>query len=649
MLGKFSLLQKLDIFGVTPSIQFNGGSKSYSQFGLVYTLITGAFVIWAIIFTSQDFVQRTNPALVTTTLYGSTVDQDLVLNHELFQLGFGIYDNAVLGNYFIDPTIYTITARMGIFNCYSDGDCVLEFTPLNIEPCKKSSFDGNIDYYDSQWCFSDHQDHFDQLYTKTQDVSFIQIDFHFCNNLTSGDTCAPQETINKWITNSDVMTTLRQSTTIASDYKEPISHFYTDQWQGLLLDKTKSMKLMIDVVEFTSDDGWLFQSEETKEILNFNPIAGDALERREEDLFASFIIANSGNKIMYYRTYMKIQDVLAQVSGLAGAAALMLGLLAQPFAELKMYEKAVKDIYKINMNQKKTSKTSSKKQPSNKKKTPTANLDQSSLRPLELDETSKDHLKSEEGFINLRSKRKSTSKITPMKPEDFVDIADSRIDSLSSPKKPNLENNLMQTDPNETLQKDAEPQISEKEPNVESIQAPNDHVEIEPAVDLDKENALDIDESNRISSEISEIGYFEWLLSPIRFSPQISLLKKGQDEINKCLDLLVIVKKMREVEKLEACLMKKEERILFNHVQQPSLSIDAEKGKKDRKQREVKVSDWLDISEPPGPEKEIKQAYLNVKNADRKTRFSERLLDLYETDKKSLDSSGLLKTSQKLV
>jgi hypothetical protein len=267
MLSKFSLLQKLDIFGVTPSIQFNGGSKSYSRFGLIYTLITGAFVIWAIIFTSQDFVQRTNPALTTTTMYGATVDENLALPHSLFQLGFGIYDNRVLGNYFIDPTIYTVKASMATYNYFPDGTCTLTFEPLDIEPCQKSSFDGQVAYYESQWCLSKVQPNYDYLYTRTEDDRFIQIDFYFCNDATSSVPCASEAKLKKWISNSDVMTTFRQSTTIASNYEDPVNHFYTDQWQGLLLDKTKSVKLMLDVVEFTSDDGWLFQSEKKLKIL----------------------------------------------------------------------------------------------------------------------------------------------------------------------------------------------------------------------------------------------------------------------------------------------------------------------------------------------------------------------------------------------
>ena len=626
MLSRLSILQKLDIFGVTPNIQFNGGSKSYSRFGLIYTLITGAFVIWAIVFTSQDFVHRTNPSLTTTTMYGATVDENLALPHDLFQLGFGIYDNRVLGNYYIDPTIYTVKASMATYNYFPDGTCTLTLEPLDIEPCKKSNFDGQVAYYASQWCFSKTQTNFDYLYTRTEDDRFIQIDFYFCNDATSTVTCASSAKMKKWITNSDVQTTFRQSTTIASNYEDPINHFYTDQWQGLLLDKTKSVKLMLDIVEFTSDDGWLFQSEKTETIINFNALAGDTIERRETDIFASFIIANSGNKILYYRTYMKIQDVLAQVSGLAGAAALFLGLFAQPYAELKMYEKAVKDIYKVRMKRKRNPRSGLRK-PSSRKTFPITADNKNGTTP-ELDDTMK-----------TNTKFKDDSSMVIQKSDEVSEIDNPLTNSLS-PEKNSINNGLYIQDLKAVRQKEIETQFNQKTFENTNYAAAFAAVDMKPftknaSEDLDNSrNGLIDEDKEEIDLMDSDIGYFEWLLSFVKFSPKFSVLNKGKDEINRYLDLLVLVKKMREVDKMEACLMKKEERILFQHIQQPVLSLDTTVQEKGSKRPEVEVTDWLVSSEIPGPGG-VAQAYLTAKTSDHKTRFSEKLLGIYEQKRKN--------------
>jgi len=639
MLNRLAILKKLDIFGVTPNIQFNGGSKSYSRFGLIYTLITGAFVIWAVVFTSQDFVHRTNPSLTTTTMYGATVEEDLTLPHSLFQLGFGIYDNAILGNYFIDPSIYTVTANMGLYNYYPDGTCLLTLTPLDIVPCKNSNFDGNVAYYASQWCLSRTQTNFHDLFTRTEDDQFMQFDFYVCNNATSGGTCASQEVIDRWITNSDIQTTFRQSTTIASNYEDPINHFYTDQWQGLLLDKTKSMKLMLDVVEFTSDDGWLFQSEKTETIINFNPIAGDVLERREEGLFATFIIANSGNKILYHRTYMKIQDVLAQVSGLAGAAALILGLFAQPFAELKMYEKAVKDIYKIKVTKKRNPRAGLRK--SSSRKTFPIATDNKNNTTTGLDDTMKTTTKLKDESTMIQNKPLETNPLA----DNDEEIGNPLTNSLS-PEKNSISNGLYIQDLKAAHQKEVETQFNKTTFQNTNYPAAFAAVDLKPFTnnlnipqpageDLDNSrNGLIDEDKEEIDMMDSDIGYFEWLFSPIKFSPKISVLNKGKDEINRYLDLLVLVKKMREVDKMEACLMKKEERILFQHIQQPVLSLDTTVQEKGSKRPEVEVTDWLVSSETPGPGG-VAQAYLTAKTSDHKTRFSEKLLGIYEQERKN--------------
>jgi hypothetical protein len=103
---------------------------------------------------------------------------------------------------------------------------------------------------------------------------------------------------------------------------------------------------------------------------------------------------------------------------------------------------------------------------------------------------------------------------------------------------------------------------------------------------------------------------------------------------------------MREVDKMEACLMKKEERILFEHMQQPLLSLDTTVKEKDSKRSEVKVTDWLVSSEPLGPGG-IAQAYLTAKTSDQKTRFSEKIIRIYEQEKKnSADTPEMLETSR---
>lgn len=619
MLDKLANLQRLDMFGFAPALQFQGRPKSYSHFGLIYTILTGAFVIWSIVFTSKDFVHRTNPDLTASTMLGETFHNDLVLTHDLFQLGFGIFENNVLGNYFIDPTIYTLNASMATYNYFPDGTCTLTFVPLNITPCPSSNFDDQVNYYQSQWCFSKEQANFDKLYTRTEDDQFIQVDFHFCNNATSGGTCAPQEKINKWITDSDIQTTFRQSTTIASNYKEPISHFYTDQWQGLILDKTKSIKLMLDVVEFTSDDGWLFESEKTETILNFNKISADILEMREPDLFASFIIANSGNKILYHRSYMKIQSVLAQVSGLAATATLILGFLAQPYAELKMYEKTVKDIYKIKINKKNPSNPKPSNKTLNQKIPANPTFIRASIHQ-EFNESAQNNMRSRDvsrSSIKKTSNPPSSLKMTPMEPEDYFPTSDSRI----IPQK-NYLNTLYTQDLNKVRQNETETQFKTRE---------NYHVkEAQNTISIDLEK---VDSEGKEATEgklHSDIGYFEWLLSHVRFSPQISLLKKGRDEIKKNLDLLVMVKKIREIDKLKVCLMKKEERIVFENSQQPTLSIDIWKA---RKSRQVKVQDCFVPAETSEPRK-VDQAYYRVRNCRHKTDLSEKLLVLYEREHK---------------
>jgi hypothetical protein len=358
--------------------------------------------------------------------------------------------------------------------------------------------------------------------------------------------------------------------------------------------------------------------------MNFNTLTGDTIERRGSDIFATLIIANSGNKILYHRTYMKIQDVLAQVSGLAGAAALVLGFFAQPYAEIKMYEKAVKDIYKVKIKRRKNQKSGLRK-PSSRKTFPINTAHKNSTNS-ELDET----------------KGKDDSTMVIQKSEEISEIGNPLTNSLS-PEKNSISNGLYIQDLKAVHQKEVETQFNTKTYGNSNYAAafaavdskPLSHnINMNPSEDLDNSrNGLIDEDTEEIDFMDSDVGYFEWLFSPIKFSPKVSVLNKGKDEINKYLDLLVLVKKMREMDKMEACLMRKEERILFQHMQKPLLSLDTTVEEKGIKRSEVQVTDGLVSSEPLGPGGVV-QAYLTAKTSEPKTRFIEKILALHEQERK---------------
>ena len=322
---------------------------------------------------------------------------------------------------------------------------------------------------------------------------------------------------------------------------------------------------------------------------------------------------------------MKIQDVLAQVSGLAGAAALALGLLAQPYAELKMYEKAVKEIYEVRIKRKKNPKSGLRK-PSSRKTFPIKTAHKNSTSTEQAD---------------IKGKDDSTMVIP--KSEDISEIGNPLTNSLS-PEKNSTNNGLFIQDLKAARQKEIETKFNTKTYGNTNYAAAFAAVDSKPlshninmsaSEDLDNSrNGLIDDDTEIIDLMDADIGYFEWLFSFVKFNPKISVLDKGKDEINRYIDLLCLVKKMREMNKMEACLMKKEERILFQNMQQPLLSLDTTVEHKILNRPEVEVTDWLVSSEPPGPGGVV-QAYVTAKTAEQKTRFIEKILAIYEQERKN--------------
>jgi len=623
MLDKLTDFQKIDIFGVAPNIRFRGKDKSYSLYGFIYTLMIWGFILWAIIFTSQDLVHRTDPSLLTTTLQGATARENIALSHDVFQLGFGLYDNSI-GNYFIDSTIYTVEANLGTYVLQPDGSAVLVQTSLDIRPCQASDFDNNVDYYQSQWCFSKHQTNLDKtISVRTKADSFINILFKVCDGTVAGTTCASTTDINTVLARSYFMTTYKQTTVDPSSYSNPLSDVYPDNWKGVLLGKSKEIQLKLDVIEFNSDNGWLFESKKSQRALNFNEITADVLEVQTTGSFVTFLIANSGNKIVYNRSYMKVQDVLAQVSGLGSTVILVLGFLAFRYAELQMYEKTINDIYQIKIidHHLKNIRFGEKKDPDFKP---------SGLRIFP---------------VKREKKIELTESALALDQNSFENPQRAPKNSIGSPEKINnmKDSSVLKEENNDEsvielvkIKNDTSQEIPSQKKNT---------VKPHPSIETKKEDFVMLDhQALAKKSESGEsinihINYFEWLISPFKSQPKLKLLKRGQEEVEKCLDLLTLVKKIKEIDKLKSCLMSPEQRIIFENLKQPVLSIDMTPreeigiGGGEKQKMQAQIKDWSDFSSKEDaltPE----EAYKTLKESHHKSHLSQKLLKLYENDRK---------------
>ena len=336
--SKTSILAPLDKFGVVPSINWKGNTKTHSYCGILMTLvILSLFIVFAALF-SQDMIHKKNPTQTQSILYGGLGKERRIINDEIFKIGFGLMDGDTY-KYFIDPTIYTVSATLNIGNDVG-ADTVI---PLDLEVCSTNPQDG---LYQAT-CFSRKQTHTPNIYLSKANVVSVQVLFTRCQ-LGSSVTCASSAAIDSKLATSVWTSSYTVWSVDPTNFEQPVTMDLADESYEVPAPSTaKNLKVDLLAMEFNSDSGWITPSYTIQKMVTFESSQMDYLSTGYGDTFFIMDLRMSGNKMTYKRQYEKIQNVLAQISGTMSLITIVIGLLAIPYSESNMYEHLVNEAYNI--------------------------------------------------------------------------------------------------------------------------------------------------------------------------------------------------------------------------------------------------------------------------------------------------------------
>ena len=91
-----------DLFGIMPSMSFNGKSKSKTSVGSIFSTFLLFYMIWAIYQSFQNLVFRQNPNIITSTTLGRHSGVEFGRNN--INIGFSLI-NPFTGEYSQDLSI----------------------------------------------------------------------------------------------------------------------------------------------------------------------------------------------------------------------------------------------------------------------------------------------------------------------------------------------------------------------------------------------------------------------------------------------------------------------------------------------------------------------------------------------------------------
>ena len=618
-----------DFYGTIPAIQIQGQTNSYSKVGIFSSIIVIGFIIWASVINASELYQKKNPSLITVNLPASTFTQSIEISPDIFDFSFGMLDLSTYTLY-ADPTIYTVEA---VFHANPSNPS--EDISLEMEECSPQYIREIAEVTGPLWCLKKQQTHLSKIKVKTKQASYMSVNFKRCNT-TATNTCASSNAINARLANSLFGRVYSDWKIDPFNYKQPIQRYYRADWNGVLLTQTRVVYLYLATTEFTSDNGLILPSLNTRNVVTVQSTEVDEASSLPDGTFSILSIANSGNKIVYSRSYIKIQDVLAQIGGLCSGFIFIVGLLVKPYSKVKMYENLINKAFHVSFDPQ--DKPGSSKQQDLKNDTSVIKaLNAQSKKennttyeePSKIEHYNKHNELNPENSSVMNISRGADQAIYNLTQKKImiagIDASDSAYNTIAPENK-----GLSVTIPN-IIEANADLSFS----RIEDKPKPNKDIEAYSLDDslsppqkrpLNAENTTNINHQNKRiyeqrASKLSKIscwkrlkmrevsplpiqdrpkslsiGYFEFIFSPIlpKAKLKIEAIERGSQQIMLQLDFLTMFRKLAEMDRLKMYLLTPGQRTTFDGLNIPTLSVNMRRSDKNERKIETDLTriDW---------------------------------------------------------
>jgi hypothetical protein len=329
-------IKKCDIFGENIQLNIKGHNRTHTVLGGILTLMTCIMLAAAAWSMGNDLIYKGNPNTnMEDQLYFDRPFYEL--NKTSFPLSFCFQDYNQLT--FNIPKYFA-------------------FEVLDVKTYNKNSTTVTS-YYEWENCTFDHFPKFEPSYLTTAGVGkylclknqnitiggywdndFIQYSvfrIRLCSNKTDSVTCAPKEEIEDWINSRPIAFNVYFQNAIINtqNYTHPTQRYIHVLYKNIKLSSSKVMNVFIKGQEIVTDDGILFEVPRYDSSYSYDTSDVDDSDAIEESLMDINLFV-SNHKPFYNRSYLKIQQLLADLGGLKDMLFVIAILLSTYFSQIKL-------------------------------------------------------------------------------------------------------------------------------------------------------------------------------------------------------------------------------------------------------------------------------------------------------------------------
>lgn len=621
-----SLFSKLDIFKFPVTFRLSEPEKASTFSGKLLTMLILAYILYA--FITSDMTKKINP---------HTLIQDLnlpkrptsIINKENFTFSIGLIDEQ---NFFHDDnTIFEFLILQD--SEYNTENGKKNRTILGLEPCQKNSFKNAPEEFSilnmtGSYCFPEFNfevsGYFDEEYT-----SYIGIGLFKCENSTENNfSCKSPEIIDEFLQGKMISYYITQNLVDADDYLNPIKKVVKNYAYYLDKDLAKSFSVYIKKIRVLSLIGFFFNEERLQEDVTISKPDLDIYHfngsnPRRDRVFEMQFYAND-QMLFARRKYKDVQTLLAEIGGILNVF-IIIGFIIVRFEYSFRFTRLVGNqlyLYQDlnnnndNNNLQFNSNIIGDQSPDNKIRKNTDDKEFIEIEINDIDSTRK--------FKSETFKKHEMSPKIEMKKIDDEEIISNIDDEIK--KNQNYNRKSVGFFPSEINMEKSNFSIKNKRKSVGFL--PKRKSSVRKITNLNQ--FIDIKNKEQYFP-LDLCKYFKLLFKgkKLKLNLNEKLYLKGENQIFNELDIIEILKKLQEIEKLKRILLDENQLILFDILSKPVIFLDS---KDEPKNLEMSDSQFSIKDKKKYNKKKILECYNEIIMKKNQSEIDLRMLKLIDNN-----------------
>jgi hypothetical protein len=348
----------LDLAGAKIELQHKKSTTIKTYFGSTVSMGIIVFVIYSIFYFGLDIVRKQEPI--------SRFYKDFVQSSRIYLKDYPIKINLSKGvGVAVSDVGKYISMQGTFFKEGVDGEDVFSFDSLIIELCKDEFFNEEVkqyfhlggDYFfKNSFCVNPfkyvasngtvvNEDIYIQNQFSTDNSASVIVGLYPCVNSTANNnSCYPQEVQNDMVGELNIAIVTLDSYVNLNNYTAP-SHYYLNTFLSKLTHTLKKLQfLTVKETLITTDNGIIMQDLNPSKTYQIDSFRTDV---SDEIFYYQFIVGGSNLTDNYFRSYVKIQNIIANIGGLFQFLLIVTTYILNYIAKRNLDFEIINTIYKI--------------------------------------------------------------------------------------------------------------------------------------------------------------------------------------------------------------------------------------------------------------------------------------------------------------